>query len=191
MLPRRVAVLAALVGLLVSCGPGPFPLEEAAPETGAEQQVVRPEGVPADAEIARVDRVVDGDTVRLVPGPDSRLGDGSSVRVRLLNIDAPELPRDGQPGECLAEEATERLEDLLTGSEVVWVAADRRDRDRFDRPLRGLWTEDGVFVTEVLAEEGLAVAVLFGGNDRFHPTIVEAEQRAVEAGVGLHGPDCR
>jgi micrococcal nuclease len=135
--------------------------------------------------------VVDGDTVRLVADDAGTLGEPGSVRIRLLNIDAPELPRDGRAGECLAVEAAERLEELLAGSEVVWIAADREDRDPYDRPLRGLWTEDGVFVTEVLAAEGLAVAVLFPPNDRFHDRIVAAERLAAAAGIGVHGPACR
>lgn len=135
--------------------------------------------------------MVDGDTVRLFAEPGGALGESGSVRVRLLNIDAPELPRDGQLGECLAEEAAQRLDELLADSEVVWIAADRQDRDPYDRPLRGLWTEDGVFVTEILAAEGLAVAVLFRPNDRFHARVVAAEQRAKAAGIGLHGPACR
>lgn len=147
--------------------------------------------MPDDARPAELDRVVDGDTVRLVPQPGSGLGEGDAVRVRLLNIDAPELPRDGQAGECLAEASAARLEALLADSERVWIAADREDRDRFDRPLRGLWTEQGEFVPEVLVEEGLAVAVLFRPNDRFHAQVVAAERRAVAEAAGLHGPACR
>ncbi|MFJ4761298.1 thermonuclease family protein [Kocuria marina] len=53
-----------------------------------------------------VERVVDGDTL------DATIA-GKSTRVRLLNINTPEVARDGQPGECLADEATAKLEDLL------------------------------------------------------------------------------
>ncbi|MFP4312645.1 MAG: thermonuclease family protein [Nitriliruptoraceae bacterium] len=133
---------------------------------------------------------MDGDTVRLQPGPGSGRVSEPSVRVRLLNIDAPELPRDGRPGECLAVEAAERLEELLGVGEVVYVAADREDRDRYDRPLRAVWSADGVFVAEVLAAEGFATAVLFPPNDRFHARVVAAEQRAIDARLGVHGPGC-
>lgn len=189
----RSWAVAALFVVLAACGTGPLPLDPSvSPDAGGGALVEqRPAGVPSDAEPALLDRVVDGDTVRLRPRSGSTLGQDDSVRVRLLNIDAPELARDGQPGECLAEEATTRLATLLADSEVVWIAADREERDRFDRPLRGLWTDDGVFVTEVLAEEGLAVAVLFPPNDRFHDRIVAAEQRASTAALGVHGPRCR
>lgn len=151
----------------------------------------RPESVPADAEPAIVDRVVDGDTVRVIAAPGGTIVEGGSIRVRLLNVDAPEVARDGQPAQCLADVATNRLATLLPASSLVWLAADREERDRYDRPLRGLWTDDGVFVNELLAEEGLVEAVLFPPNDRFHATVVAAERRAVAAGMGLHGDACR
>ena len=191
--PPRLTVLAVLGFHLLGCAgleallddePTPSALAEAA---AAE----RPAGVPADAEPAIVDRVVDGDTVRVVAAPGGTIENGGSIRIRLLNVDAPELARDGRDAECLAEAATDRVTSLLPSSAVVWLVADEEDRDRFDRPLRGLWTDEGVFVNELLAEEGLAEAVLFRPNARFHDRIVAAERRAVVAGLGIHGPDCR
>ncbi|TVP68889.1 MAG: thermonuclease family protein [Nitriliruptor sp.] len=173
----------AELGALLDEGPAPSPLADAS----AAQ---RPEGVPADAEPAIVDRVVDGDTLRVIAPPGGTIPDGGSIRVRLLNIDAPELARDGRDAECLAEASSDRLEELLPPTALVWLAADVEDRDRFDRPLRGVWTEDGVFANELLAAEGLAEAVLFRPNDRFHARIVDAERRAVAGGLGIHGPAC-
>lgn len=165
---------------------------EPAPSALAEASASdRPESVPADAEPAIVDRVVDGDTVRVIAAPGGTIVEGGSIRVRLLNVDAPEVARDGQPAQCLADVASTRLATLLPATSLVWLAADREERDRYDRPLRGLWTDDGVFVNEVLAEEGLVEAVLFPPNDRFHASIVAAERRAAAAGMGLHGDACR
>ena len=190
------AVLAWLsaVVLLTGCAALDALLAEPPPEPSAAAQLAgddRPGGVPADAEPATLDRVVDGDTIRVVPLEGSVIEERGSVRVRLLNIDAPERARDGQPAECLAEEATTRVEELLADSEVVWLAADEVERDRFDRPLRGVWTDEGVFLNEVLAAEGLATAVLFNDNDRFLPAVAAAASRAEEAGRGVHGDACR
>jgi micrococcal nuclease len=136
-------------------------------------------------------RVVDGDTIRAVAGPASSIEDGGSIRVRLLNIDAPELARDGASAECGADEAVRFLEGLLGPGDLVWAAADVEDRDVYDRPLRALWTVDGVFVNERLVEQGWAVAVLFAPNDRFHAPMAAAERRARAAGVGIWGAACR
>lgn len=150
----------------------------------------RPAGVPADAEPAIVVRVVDGDTLRVVLAPGGGVPDGGSLRVRLLNIDTPELARDGEPAGCLADAAAARTAQLAGEGDLVWLAADREDRDRFDRLLRGVWTSDGVFVNQVLAEEGYATALLVGRNDRFHAEVVAAERRAATAGRGVWGPAC-
>ena len=186
VLPVLCLWLAGCSGItgLVDGGPAPSALADA---SAAD----RPEGVPADAEPAIVDRVVDGDTVRLIAAPGGTITEGGSIRVRLLNIDAPEVARDGRPAECLADGATDRLATLLPADSLVWIAADREERDQYDRPLRGLWTDGGVFVNELLAEEGLSEAVLFPPNDRFHAQVVAAERRAAAAGVGIHGEACR
>ncbi len=149
-----------------------------------------PPGVPADAEAVIVDRVVDGDTVRVVAPPGGSIPEGGSIRVRLLNIDAPEHARFGNPEECGAREATARIEQLVASGDLAWVAADVADRDRYDRPLRAMWTDDGVFVNELMVAEGLAVAVLYPPNDRFYDVMVDAERRARAAGAGVFGAIC-
>ena len=51
-----------------------------------------------DEDTVVVNRVIDGDTI------DVDI-DGENTRVRLLNIDTPEIGHNGEPSECLAEEA--------------------------------------------------------------------------------------
>lgn len=156
----------------------------------AEASAVLPPEVVADAEAAIVDRVVDGDTVRVLAAPGGSTSEGGSIRVRLLNIDAPELPRDGRPAECGAQEAAERLEELIAAGDLVWLVGDREDRDVHDRLLRGMWTDDGVFLNEMLAEEGLAEDLLITPNDRFHERIVAAAGRAKGEHRGIWGELC-
>jgi micrococcal nuclease len=145
--------------------------------------VDRPATIPADAEAAIVARVVDGDTIRV------RAGAGDE-RVRLLNVDAPELddPADGR--ECGARTATRLVEELLPPGATVWLAADREDRDRFDRLLRYAWTADGVDVQATLVEAGLAEVLVVPPNDRFAAPLRPLEATARETAVGVWGPDC-
>jgi hypothetical protein len=66
--------------------------------------------------------VTDGDTLSVEV-------DGTLERVRLIGIDAPEH------GECLADVASERLTELLSGGKVR-LETDTTDRDRYGRLLR-------------------------------------------------------
>ena len=118
--------------------------------------------------------VVDGDTI------DVALA-GIEERVRLIGINTPER------GECLADEASARLRDLVDGRTVTLVP-DRTDRDRFGRLLRHVEV-DGTDVGAVLIEDGLALAGRYP-PDTTRSAGYEAAQRAgQEAGVGMWASD--
>lgn len=193
---RRAGIIAVtLVAAVVVAAWGSWLVGELTPRADGQHQTTgptspRPPGVPDDAEAAIVDRVVDGDTLRVIAAPGTSIPDGGSVRVRLLNIDTPELARDGQPAECGGPEAAARLAELVGPGDLVWLAADREDRDRYDRPLRAVWTDTGVLVNELLAEEGYAEALLIPPNDRFHARVEAAVARAASDGRGIWGRLC-
>ncbi len=198
-----IAVTASLVGVWVvdrltavdepdpvELGSGAGSSSDVEVEADATAEDGPPPEVPEDAEPAIVDRVVDGDTVRVIASPGGTITEGGSVRIRLLNIDAPEHGREGQAEECGAAEATARVEALLAPGDLVWLAGDVEDRDVYDRPLRGLWTEDGRFVNLLLAEEGYVESLLIAPNDRFHEEIAAAARSAEQEGRGLWGEHC-
>lgn len=90
--------------------------------------------------------VVDGDTIHV---------DG--VRVRIENIDAPEVAGGAQ---CtreaqLADKTTRRLRQLVGSGAVELVPAGGRDEDRYGRKLRRVLV-DGTDVGSILVREGLA-----------------------------------
>jgi micrococcal nuclease len=144
-----------------------------------------PDGVPEGAQRAVIDRVVDGDTIRVrVDEPDGPIPPTDSVRVRLLNVDAPELDHPDHGRDCGARESTEFVEQLTPPGTTVWLVADVEDRDRYDRPLRGVFNERGVFVNAELVRAGWAEAVLFPPNDRFHQRMIDLEEEARIQGRG-------
>lgn len=145
-----------------------------------------PDGVPADAQRATVDRVVDGDTLRVRvtdadPGPIPSTG---SVPVRLLSIDTPETVHPRRDVECGGPEASARAGQLLPEGAEVWLVVDVSDTDRFDRHLRAVWTADGTFVNAALVAEGLAEAVRFPPDERWYAELVALEAEARDAGRG-------
>lgn len=173
-----------------SSPPSPLPGDASAGEPSGETSEPSPRrpppGVPADAQRATIDRVVDGDTVRVRvapedPGPIAPTG---SVPVRLLSIDTPETVHPRRDVECGGPEASARARQLLPEGSEVWLAIDVSDTDRFDRYLRAVWTADGTFVNAVLVAEGLAEAVRFPPDERWYAQLAAAEDEARAAGRG-------
>lgn len=165
----RLAALAALVLLASLLLDVLDPFDDRAP--GA---------VPADGRTAVVEYVYDGDTIRVTL-------DGEDTRVRLLNIDAPEEPRDGEPGECLAGDATAFLEVLLPRGTRVTLVQDDVSHDRYGRLLAGVYA-DGLLVNAELARAGLVRPVVFDGNTRFLGAVEDALAEARDSRLGMFDP---
>ena len=126
----------------------------------------------------RVARVSDGDTIRLVSG----------VRVRLVQIDAPEV----SPPECYGAVARSVLRSLLpAGSEVRIESDDDLDRvDRFGRRLAYVFAGDRN-VNVMLVERGVAAPYFFGGDrGRYADDLLDAAEEAIDERRGLWGA-CR
>lgn len=129
---------------------------------------------PAGDGAASFVRAVDGDTliVRL---------DGQEERVRLVGIDTPEA------GECLAEEAAGRLDELAR-SGAIRLVADESDRDDFDRLLR--WVVAGEEpINRTLVVEGLAIARSYPPDTAWDDDLQAAEQQARQQELGLWSGD--
>jgi micrococcal nuclease len=175
--------LVALV-LLAGCGTPEAPV---APEVRAV-----PPGVPEGAQEATVSRHIDGDTIwvavdEAAQGP---LPPADDHRVRLLQVDSPEVAGSPAGEQCYGPEASAFTAAELPIGTRVWLEVDTAPRDRFDRNLRYVWLADGTLFNERLVEEGYAEAVLFEPNDARIATMRAAEERARRQGRGLWGA-CR
>ncbi|MGY2234825.1 thermonuclease family protein [Pseudomonas gingeri] len=131
--------------------------------------------VPGAARV-EVQRVIDGDTVRLK--------DGRSVR--LIGINTPELGRKGRAAEPFAEAARQRLQGLVkeSGGQVGWVAG-RERRDRYGRILAHLYGRDGMNLEARLLAEGLAYQVAVAPDSDLFECQQLAERQARQLGLGL------
>ncbi len=127
---------------------------------------------------ARVERVIDGDTIALSNG----------ARVRLLQIDTPETGR----GECYSQAAARNLRRLLPAGATVGLEADGRlDRtDRYGRLLRYVWYR-GRNVNLELVRGGSATVYLYGrAHGKYARALLRAGRAARSAKRGLWGA-CR
>ncbi|MDO5512660.1 thermonuclease family protein [Corynebacterium sp.] len=134
--------------------------------------------ITSGSDSVSVVRVIDGDTI-------DALLDGEERRIRLLNVDTPEMGRDGAPAECLAEEATAFLRSVLPAGTEVSLQYDEETTDRYGRDLAGVYL-GGNLINAQIAREGYGVAVQFGANSRFHGSVSAAEDEARAAGKGIH-----
>lgn len=110
----------------------------------------------ANAQVAQVSRIVDGDTIHV-------LLDGVDQAVRYIGIDTPER---GQPGYQAATEANRRLVE----GQTVYLAKEISETDRNGRLLRQLYLADGRWVNGELAAQGWAQPV------KYPPDILKATE---------------
>jgi endonuclease YncB( thermonuclease family) len=135
-------------------------------------------------ELARVDRVVDGDTIVV-----TRQGVSSTETVRLVGVDAPESVDPDRPVGCFGPEASEYLTDLLTPGTAVYLEVDpvQGDTDRYGRLLRYVYefTADGPgnSINLRLLSEGYAEA--YRGDHRRASEYDDAKREAEASGAGL------
>ncbi|PPL19157.1 hypothetical protein GY24_07355 [Microterricola pindariensis] len=161
---------------------------ELLPEQGTEPGTA-PEGNPApDASPARpaeavpvtVDYVHDGDTLFVYPEDPN----ADRIKVRLLGIDTPEV---GENAECFGAEATEALRALLPEGTTAWTLSDVNPRDKYDRSLLLMWTDDGRFVNNELLLSGAATVLQIDPN-RAHTELFRSSEASAQAGgAGLWG----
>ncbi|QKE64738.1 thermonuclease family protein [Aquipseudomonas campi] len=125
---------------------------------------------------AKVERVVDGDTLRLT--------DGRSVR--LIGLNAPERARDGRPAEPFAEAARKRLQALVAANDGrVGLRQGEPARDHYGRTLAHAYDVAGRNLEAQLLAEGLAYRVAFAPDSGLVDCQQVAERQARSARLGL------
>ena len=133
---------------------------------------------PAPVSLAQVQvqRVVDGDTVRLK--------DGRSVR--LIGLNAPETGKKGRTDEPYALAARQRLQALIEASDGrVGLVVGREGKDRYGRTLAHLYGADGENLEARLLADGLGFQVGVAPNVDLVACQQAAENSARRARLGL------
>lgn len=142
--------------------------------SAAQAQVFCP--APAGLAHVQVQRVVDGDTVRLK--------DGRSVR--MIGLNAPETGKRGRADEPYAVAARQRLQALVDASDSrLGLVPGRENKDRYGRTLAHLYGADGENLEARLLAEGLGFQVGVAPNVDLVACQQAAEDSAREARLGL------
>ena len=131
---------------------------------------------PGNLPSAKVQRVVDGDTLRLVDGRN----------VRLIGLNSPEMGRQGRSAEPFAEAARKRLQALIAASAGrVSLQYGQQAKDHYGRTLAHVYDSGGRNLEAQLLAEGLGYQVAVAPNLALVQCQQAAERSARQARAGL------
>ncbi|QBX44322.1 thermonuclease family protein [Pseudomonas fluorescens] len=131
---------------------------------------------PAGLSSVSVQRVVDGDTLRL--------SDGRSVR--MIGLNTPELGKQGRSDEPFAVAARKRLEALVADSGGrVGLQPGQQAKDHYGRTLAHVYSTSGTNLEAKMLADGLGFQVAVAPNVDLVTCQQAAERSARQAGRGL------
>lgn len=130
-------------------------------------------------ETARVTRVVDGDTIKV-------LINNKEETVRLIGIDTPETVDPRKPVQCFGKEASEKAKEILNG-ETITLESDstQSNRDKYGRLLRYVFLNSLNF-NKLMISEGFAHEYTYRSNPyKYQLEFIQAAKDARQNKKGL------
>lgn len=123
---------------------------------------------PSENEASFV-RVIDGDTLVATIN-------GKEEYIRLLLVDTPETKHPDKEVQPFGPEASQLMKDTFSPSDSIQIEFGTEKRDKYDRLLAYVYTEDGNMFNKMLLEKGLArVAYVYPPNDKYVEEFREIE----------------
>ncbi|MDD5681574.1 MAG: thermonuclease family protein [Candidatus Omnitrophica bacterium] len=145
----------------------------------------------AKEEFCYVERVVDGDTLKLSDGR----------KVRLIGVDTPELHysgkllRDARKSnkdiktiQAMGKRASDFTKSLCSGKKVR-LETDAEKYDKYGRVLAYIYLEDGTFVNAKILEEGYGQVMTIPPNVKNSEYFLRLQKEARGKGRGLWGAE--
>jgi len=130
-------------------------------------------------EYFKVIKVVDGDTIAVDIN-------GAKETIRLIGINTPETVDPRKPVECFGVEASNKAKELLS-SKSVSLEKDitQGERDKYNRLLRYVRTEDGLFYNLEIIKQGYAYEYTYDIPCKYQNEFKQAENYARTNKLGL------
>jgi micrococcal nuclease len=116
------------------------------PPQGVQHEAVESVSQPS---FYRVEKVYDGDTIKLATGK----------KIRLIGINTPEVAYRNQPEQPGGRQAKEFLQQRLAGKRVTLTFGPERS-DKYGRLLAHVFDDQGININKLMLEKGLAHAVI-------------------------------
>jgi micrococcal nuclease len=143
--------------------------------------------------VAKVDKVVDGDTIVISQLNVQQVKNSevveelseldSTVRVRFLAIDTPENTKVKQ---LYGKESTELVKHFLEGREVIIEIDPQATFDKYDRLLGHVFTREGANIQQFLLRNGLARVAYLYDEYQYVDDYLAAEKAARAEQLHIH-----
>lgn len=118
--------------------------------------------------------VNDGDTIVLADGR----------HVRYIGINAPEIDHENKKAELFGYEA-KKYNKTLVLSKMVRLEFDKETYDRYGRTLAYVFLSNGVFVNNVMIEQGYAYCLSRRPNIKYDQVLLQSQRDAMSAKRGI------
>jgi endonuclease YncB( thermonuclease family) len=147
--------------------------------SGAEEESAE---VATNRELFDVVKVIDGDTITIKI-------EGKNETIRLIGLDTPETsdPRTGV--QCFGKEATAKLKAVIGKRVSIEKDAGEGERDKYDRLLAYVYSEEGILLNKYLIEQGYAYEYTYKTPYKYQKEFKAAEADAKAKKRGLWAPD--
>ena len=118
--------------------------------------------------------VNDGDTIVLADGR----------HVRYMGINSPEIDHENKKAELFGYEA-KKYNKTLVLSKMVCLEFDKQTHDRYGRTLAYVFLNNGVFVNNVMIEQGYAYCLSRRPNIKYDQVLLQSQRDAMSAKRGI------
>ena len=157
----------------------PKPEPVISPEPKPETPAVISGPTKLDGPLYKVVSVVDGDTIKVELN-------GKKETIRFIGMDTPETKDPRKPVQCYGPEAYSRMQHYAQ-SKSVRLESDpsQGDRDKYDRLLRYVYTEDGKNIAYQMIKEGYAREYTYSKAYVYQGEFKQAQKYAKDNSQGL------
>lgn len=126
-----------------------------------------------------VTKIIDGDTIEVKINTQTE-------KIRMIGVDTPETLDPRKPVQCFGNEASAKTKELLLNKKVrLEIDTTQSDRDKYQRLLRYIYRDDGLFINKWLIQNGYAHEYTYNIPYKFQQEFKTAEKYARENSLGL------
>ena len=146
--------------------------------------------IPEGSEEASVERVVDGDTMKL-----NLKNSNEVITLRLLLVDTPESVKQGVDPQAYAIEASNFAKEVLQVNDTVYIEYDSGSKtDRYGRHLGYLWyyskeNNSWQMFNKTIIEKGFARVGYIYSQKKYLDTLNEAQDKAKNSKLNIWSVD--